>query len=62
MMVDYLDSLVPAERRMFPTTEPGRHWALKVAALATGLADKSGFFGRDQAAKSLAAVHHEYRR
>jgi glutathione S-transferase len=39
-ILDYLDSLVPAERAMFPTTEPARHRALRVAALATGLADK----------------------
>jgi glutathione S-transferase len=41
LMLDYLDSLVPADRRMFPTTEPGRHQALKVSALATGLGDKA---------------------
>jgi glutathione S-transferase len=41
LMLDYLDSLVPAERRMFPTAEPARRRALKVAALATGMADKS---------------------
>ena len=40
LILDYIDSLVPAERRMFPGTEPTRHRALKVAALATGLADK----------------------
>jgi len=40
-MLDYLDSLVPAERAMFPTREPARHRALKVASLATGLADKA---------------------
>lgn len=40
IIIDYLDSLVPAARRMFPTQEPERHRALKVAALATGLADK----------------------
>jgi glutathione S-transferase len=40
IIIDYLDSLVPAERRMFPTTEPQRHRALKVAALATGFTDK----------------------
>ncbi len=40
IIIDYIDSLVPAERRMFPTREPGRHHALKVAALATGFADK----------------------
>ena len=40
-IIDYLDSLVPAERAMFPAREPARHQALKVAALATGLADKA---------------------
>ncbi|MCV3207294.1 glutathione S-transferase family protein [Mesorhizobium sp. YC-39] len=41
VMLDYLDSLVSADRRMFPTTEPARHQALKIAALATGLGDKA---------------------
>lgn len=40
-ILDYLDSLVPAERAMFPREEPARHQALKVAALATGLAEKA---------------------
>lgn len=40
IILDYVDSLVPAERRMFPVEEPARHQALKVAALATGLAEK----------------------
>jgi len=40
LILDYLDSLVPAERVLFPRNEPERHQALKVAALATGLADK----------------------
>jgi glutathione S-transferase len=40
LILDYLDSLVPAERRLFPAAEPARHRALKVAALATGMADK----------------------
>jgi glutathione S-transferase len=40
LILDYLDSLVPPERRLFPAVEPARHRALKVAALATGLADK----------------------
>ena len=39
-ILDYIDSLVPADRVMFPRAEPARHRALKVAALATGLADK----------------------
>ena len=29
LILDYLDSLVPADRRMFPTTEPARHQALR---------------------------------
>ncbi len=40
-ILDYLDSLVPADRAMFPTGEPARHQALKIAALATGLGDKA---------------------
>lgn len=40
LMIDYIDSLVPAEQAMFPKVEPARHQALKVAALATGMADK----------------------
>src|SRR5882724_5411575 len=39
-MLDYLDSLVPADRAMFPAAEPARHRALKIAGLAMGLADK----------------------
>jgi glutathione S-transferase len=41
IILDYLDSLIPPERRMFPAAEPERHRALKIAALATGLADKA---------------------
>ncbi|QPC90979.1 glutathione S-transferase family protein [Mesorhizobium sp. INR15] len=41
LMLDYLDSLVPEDRRMFPPEEPARHKALKVSALATGLGDKA---------------------
>ena len=40
-ILDHLDSLVPADRRMFPASEPARHQALKVAALATGMAEKA---------------------
>ncbi|MCM0020946.1 MAG: glutathione S-transferase family protein [Tagaea sp.] len=40
-MLDHLDSLVPVEKRLFPAAEPARRRALKVAALATGLADKA---------------------
>jgi glutathione S-transferase len=41
LILDYLDSCVPPERAMFPVAEPARRRALKVAALATGLADKA---------------------
>ncbi len=40
-ILDYLDSLMPAEKRLFPVTEPARRRALKIAAMATGLADKA---------------------
>ena len=41
LVLDYLDSLVSVERRMFPTHEPARRQALKIAGLATGLGDKA---------------------
>ena len=41
IILDYLDSLVPAARRMFPVAEPARRKALRIAALATGLGDKA---------------------
>lgn len=40
-MLDYLDGLVPPERAFFPREEPARHRALRAAALAMGLAEKS---------------------
>lgn len=39
-MIDFIDTLVPPERRLLPQSEPDRHRALKIVALATGLADK----------------------
>ena len=39
MILDYLDSLVAEP--LFPRAEPARHRALKVATLATGLAEKA---------------------
>jgi glutathione S-transferase len=39
-ILDYLDSLVAPDQRLFPQAEPQRRLAIKVAALATGLADK----------------------
>lgn len=40
-MIDFIDSLVPPERAMFPREEPARRRAVRIAALATGLADKA---------------------
>ncbi len=39
MMLDYLDGLV--DQPLFPRSEPDRHRVLKIAALASGLADKA---------------------
>ena len=40
LILTHLESLVPPERSLLPADEPDRHRALKVAGLATGLADK----------------------
>lgn len=40
-ILDYLDSLVPPDRALFPRAEPARRRALRLAALATGLGDKA---------------------
>jgi glutathione S-transferase len=40
-ILDYIDSLVPADRAMVPREEPARHQALKIAALAMGVSDKA---------------------
>ncbi len=40
-MLDYLDNRVAPSQAMFPRAEPARHRALKIAALATGMADKA---------------------
>ncbi len=40
-ILDYLDTLVPTGRAMFPAAEPARRQALKIAALATGLGEKA---------------------
>lgn len=40
-IIDHLDGLVPSADRLFPVAEPARHRALRIAALATGLADKA---------------------
>lgn len=40
-ILDYLDSTVGPERAMFPAAEPARREALRVAALAAGMAEKA---------------------
>lgn len=39
-MFDFIDGLVPPGRRLLPQIEPERRRALKIVALASGLADK----------------------
>ena len=62
MMLDYLDGLVDGP--LFPRTEPARRQALKVAALACGLADKavSLFYERAMHAEVSAAFDGRCRR
>src|SRR5262245_7761471 len=38
-IIDYVDSLVPAERAMYPKAEPARHKAVGVSALAASMGD-----------------------
>ncbi len=40
LIITHLETLVPPERSLWPAAEPDRHRAFKVAALATGIADK----------------------
>jgi glutathione S-transferase len=40
-MIDFIDSLVPAGRALFPRDEPARRRAMRIAALATGVSDKA---------------------
>ena len=40
-IIDYLDSLVPAGKRMLPSAEPERHRALKVATMGVHTAEKA---------------------
>lgn len=41
LIIDHVDSLVPAEQRLYPEAEPQRHRAMKITALAGGMADKA---------------------
>lgn len=40
VILDYVDSLVPAEKRMYPMAEPARHKAMRISAFAMHTADK----------------------
>jgi glutathione S-transferase len=40
-ILDFVDNLVAPEKRLYPQVEPARRRAMKVAALATGFADKA---------------------
>lgn len=41
VILDYVDSLAPAGEALYPSEQPARRRAMAVAALATGLADKT---------------------
>ena len=41
VILDYLDGLVPPEKRMFPVSEPARHRALKIATLGVHTGEKA---------------------
>lgn len=40
-ILDYVDSLAPADRRLYPQTQPQRVRAMRIAHLASGIADKT---------------------
>jgi glutathione S-transferase len=40
-IIDFIDSLVEPERRLYPVSQPARRRAMRVAALASGMADKA---------------------
>jgi glutathione S-transferase len=40
-ILDYVDSLVPADKRMLPVAEPARHRALKVTTMGVHTAEKA---------------------
>ena len=40
-IIDYLDGIAPAERRLAPVAEPARHRVLRIEAVAIGLAEKA---------------------
>lgn len=43
-ILDYVDSLVPQDQRLFPVAQPERYRAMKIAALAAGFMEKAGAF------------------
>jgi len=57
VIIDHLDSLVPADRAMYPREEPARRQALKVAALTAGLSDKAvSLFYEQRLHKEVSAL------
>jgi len=40
-ILDYVDSLAPVERRLYPQIQPARVKAMRIAHLASGIADKT---------------------
>jgi glutathione S-transferase len=65
-ILDYLDGLVPSERRMVPMSEPHRRRVLRIEAVALGLTEKLyerafEFARRDPEKRDPAVVHRAER-
>ena len=57
LIITHLETLVPPERSLWPPAEPDRHRAFKVAALATGVADKGvSLFYEQQLHKEISPL------
>lgn len=41
MILDFIDRMVPVDRAMYPLVDPSRRRALRIATLATGVAEKA---------------------
>ena len=41
MIIDFIDRMVPVDRAMYPLVDPSRRRALRIATMATGIAEKA---------------------
>lgn len=57
LMLEHLDRQQPPEKSLWPAGEPDRHRALRIAGLATGLADKAvSLFYEQQLHREVSAL------